>query len=639
MGIGDKVPHSSIEYRPEVDGLRAIAVLAVIFFHGEIPGFTGGFVGVDVFFVISGYLITSIILKEREKTGGFSLVGFYERRARRILPALFCVLLASIPFALLLLPPAELKDFAESLISTTFFTSNILFFMEAGYFSGPAQLKPLLHTWSLALEEQFYLLFPLLMMLGWRARQAYYVGILIVLGLGSLLLAHWGASAKPIATFYLLPTRGWELLVGVFVAYALRGPQPWPGTMTPHQSNAITALGLGAICVSIFWFDKETPFPSLYGLLPTLGTAVILLFAKPGQLVASLLSARPMIFMGLISYSLYLWHQPAFAFARLWTGQRLGPVEHVAVFGLVFGLSYLSWRFVELPFRSKRGFSRQRIFTLSGAVAMLVSFVGVIVLLTNGLSMRYPYPSKALLKTQDEHALYVTRYAPIYHWRPFQESDEREKLLIIGDSFAKDILNILIESWQHRTYQISMHTIAAACGNLMLQDYEAIREVVKPACLRPGSALYGNGRYEAPEVQALLAQADHVWLISNWANWLMPHLQTSLRNIRGVTSARITVFGPKEFYPPDSLSMLYLSPGERADIRTTPSMNYRKRYKALRQATNEVEFQDFLLMHCGETMHCPEFTENGDPLSFDGTHLTPEGARYFAKLLFSQEAP
>ena len=210
-----------MKYRREIDGLRAVAVLPVIFFHSGFEIFSGGFVGVDVFFVISGYLITTIIINEMDG-GTFSLLNFYERRARRILPALFFVVLCCLPVAWYLLMPLEMKDFSQSLVAVATFSSNILFWRESGYFSAPSELKPLLHTWSLAVEEQFYILFPLFLMAAWRFGKRAIVWALVVVSVISMTLAQWGAYNHPSAAFYLLPARAWELLIGSLAAFYLQ---------------------------------------------------------------------------------------------------------------------------------------------------------------------------------------------------------------------------------------------------------------------------------------------------------------------------------------------------------------------------------------------------------------------------------
>ena len=207
-----------MKYRPEIDGLRALAVVPVILFHAGFEYFRGGFVGVDVFFVISGYLITTIIVSEQE-AGTFSLLNFYERRARRILPALFLVMLVSTIAAYFWLAAPDLKDFSRSLMAVSVYLSNFLFLQETGYWDTEGELKPLLHTWSLAVEEQYYLLFPPFLMLMWRYRKRWMFGSILVIGVISLLASQWGSHRFPSANFFLLPTRAWELAIGAGIAF------------------------------------------------------------------------------------------------------------------------------------------------------------------------------------------------------------------------------------------------------------------------------------------------------------------------------------------------------------------------------------------------------------------------------------
>ena len=332
-----------MHYRPEIDGLRAVAVLPVILFHAGIPGFSGGFVGVDVFFVISGYLITSILIKDLD-AGNFSLTRFYERRARRILPALSFVMLCCLPFAWAWMIPTDLANFGQSLIAVSVFASNILFWKESSYFAAAAEEKPLLHTWSLAVEEQFYLLFPLVIWALWRfGRQPIFWLIVLVTG-ASLALSELGWRFKPDANFYLIPTRAWEFMIGALCALSAARQKP---------SHILGLVGLGMILAAIVIFDKSTPFPSLYALVPVIGTALVIQYGGAGSLAGRLLSLKPMVAIGLISYSAYLWHQPLFAFARL----RLTEAPSLEVLLILSALSLVlaafSWRFVEQPFRRK----------------------------------------------------------------------------------------------------------------------------------------------------------------------------------------------------------------------------------------------------------------------------------------------
>jgi peptidoglycan/LPS O-acetylase OafA/YrhL len=348
-----------LDYRREIDGLRALAVLPVILFHAGFETFSGGFVGVDVFFVISGYLITTIILAELEQ-GKFSIVNFYERRARRILPALFLVMLVCIPFAWFWLLPSDMKDFSQSLVAVSVFASNVLFWRESGYFDTAAELKPLLHTWSLAVEEQYYVLFPLFLMLFWKFGKLW---ILVTLGLvfvASLAVAQWAAYAKPAAAFYLLPTRGWELLIGAFAAFYLS--QSNRKDFGKGLSEFGGWLGVALILYTVFAYSKTTPFPGFYALVPTIGTVLIILFATQQTTVGKFVGNKAFVGVGLISYSAYLWHQPLFAFARQIgvSDSEVGIFLALSITSIF--LAYLSWKYVEAPFRNKALVGKKTVF-------------------------------------------------------------------------------------------------------------------------------------------------------------------------------------------------------------------------------------------------------------------------------------
>lgn len=381
------VHNPAIAYRPEIDGLRAVAVLPVILFHSGLHVFSGGFVGVDVFFVISGYLITSIILAEM-MAGTFSIVTFYERRARRILPSLFVMMLVSLPLAWLILDPPDFKYFSKSLVAVPLFSSNLLFWLESGYFDAAAELKPLLHTWTLAVEEQYYVFFPLILMLFWKLGRASIVALLAIGASASLIAAQVGASQASSGSFYLLHARAWELLVGSFVAFYFS----WrPRAAEAHGAvNQIAcAVGLALIVYAVFAFDSSTPFPGLNALVPTMGAALIIVFCTSRTWVGQLLSSRAFVFIGLISYSAYLWHQPVFAFARQNTLREPPIWMMLGLAGFSLILAYLSWRYVEQVFRKRNVLTRNRVFAM-GAVgsAMFVAF-GLVGYLNNGFNQRF----------------------------------------------------------------------------------------------------------------------------------------------------------------------------------------------------------------------------------------------------------
>ena len=360
-----------MKYRAEIDGLRALAVVPVILFHAGFELFSGGFVGVDVFFVISGYLITTILIEDLENQR-FSLVNFYERRARRILPALFFVMFVCIPFAWMWMLPSQMKDFSQSLVAVSLFASNILFWRKSGYFDAAAEEKPLLHTWSLAVEEQYYVLFPIFLFLAWRYGKNRVFWMIVVMASISLLLSEWGWRNKATANFYLAPTRAWELFAGSIAAFIVQ-------KNGVRKDNFLALLGLAAIIFSIFAYDENTPFPSVYALVPVLGVVLLILYADKDTLTAKLLGTKALVGIGLISYSAYLWHQPLLAFARI----RYGDPQSISMMGMILlcslFLAYLSWKYIEIPFRNKTTISKLRIFfvsTIGMGLFMIMGFLG-----------------------------------------------------------------------------------------------------------------------------------------------------------------------------------------------------------------------------------------------------------------------
>lgn len=358
-------PHA---YRPEIDGLRAVAIIPVVAFHAKVPGFGGGFAGVDVFFVISGYLITRIILADLA-AGQFSLAGFFERRARRILPPIFPVLLASTLAAWAILTPPDFHQFAQSLAATALFGVNFLFARSADYFYTQEGFTPLIHMWSLAVEEQFYLLFPLLLLALWKVNRRLIGPVILALLLASLVLASLAAPRYPLLAFYLLPTRGWELAAGALCALAI-------GHVRPHATLALAGLAL--IVAGFALITPETPVPGPMLLLPVGGAAMVILFARPDNVTGRLLALPPLVGIGLVSFGVYLWHQPLFAFAHY---QWLGPLPvwmSAAIVTVALLLAAGSWRWLEQPVRRRQILStRARLAGLCLAASLMAAALGV----------------------------------------------------------------------------------------------------------------------------------------------------------------------------------------------------------------------------------------------------------------------
>lgn len=377
---------SSLAYRADIDGLRTLAVVPVVLYHAGF-GLSGGFVGVDVFFVISGYLITSLLIADLD-AGRFSLPDFYERRARRIFPALFVMIAATIVLGYALMIPSDFEAFGKSVAATTVFGANIWFYLQVGYFTEAAELKPLLHTWSLGVEEQYYVVFPLVLWLAWRvARPAGVFAGLVVLAAVSLVAAQAALRTQPDAAFYLPHLRAWELLAGSLLALAVA--RRWlPAGAGGGAISVLSLLGLAAILGPVVAYGPETPFPGLAAVLPCLGATIIIATGGMARTpVAWLLSLKPMVFIGKLSYSLYLWHWPPIAFVFYKTG-GLTMGQGAACVLVALLLSYLSWRFVEQPFRNRARISGRMIFTLSAAAMTVFVAVGGFLAVANGLPGR-----------------------------------------------------------------------------------------------------------------------------------------------------------------------------------------------------------------------------------------------------------
>ncbi|WP_088184465.1 acyltransferase family protein [Sphingobium sp. Z007] len=390
-------PHAAGRYRRDIDGLRALAILPVLLFHAHVPGFSGGYVGVDIFFVISGYLITGIIAREVDD-GRFSLVRFYERRFRRIMPALALMILVVLGCAAWLYLPGDLEGVPRSALAATLFASNLWFFTDTGYFSGGADVKPLLHTWSLAVEEQYYIGFPILLMLLARYAPRWRTGVVTAIAAGSLALAIVMQRDTSGFTFYLLPTRAWELFAGALLALGAV-----PVIRARWLREAIAGCGLIAVVLAVALYDRTTTFPGFTALAPVLGAAA-LIHAAPGTHIGRMLGWRPLVGVGLISYSLYLWHWPLIVFTEYATDRALAGGTQIAIIGASLLAGTLSWRLVECPFRDSRRVPARAIFLFTGAAMGLLCPLALGLLAMGGWPARFAPQVLAQIAGQKDFA-------------------------------------------------------------------------------------------------------------------------------------------------------------------------------------------------------------------------------------------
>ncbi|WP_066665130.1 MULTISPECIES: acyltransferase family protein [unclassified Sphingomonas] len=441
-----------MERRNDIDGLRAVAVLGVVLHHAGLAALPGGFVGVDVFFVISGFLISRIIT-DGVADGSFSLAHFYERRARRILPALIPVVALSLIAGYWLLLPDDYENLGQSAVATLVFANNVLLTLTSGYWDLAATFKPLLHTWSLGVEEQFYIAYPLLALLVLRRRPRLFAPMLAGAITISLLLSVGLSARQPDASFYLIHTRAWELLLGALTAWRL------PRTPRPERVARMLALaGLAMIIGAMVLIDERAPYPGWRALLPCVGTALILRYGTASGLAQRVLGWGPLVLIGLASYSIYLWHQPLFAFARALsvTPPGAGVMAALTLATLVIGTA--SWRWIEQPFRDARVWPLRPFLTLGIGAVALAGAAALTVSITSGVPQRVPGMG---LGTGD----YAAYNNSAFRFQKDRFDDPaRPNLLVVGNSMARDMVNMLVESRRFDRYEIVYRTDANLCG-------------------------------------------------------------------------------------------------------------------------------------------------------------------------------
>ncbi|MGK9167093.1 acyltransferase [Inquilinus limosus] len=620
----------SIGYRKDIDGLRAVAVVPVVLYHAGISLLGGGFVGVDVFFVISGYLITSILANDIE-TDRFSIVSFYERRARRIFPALFTMMLiSSIVFTIIMLS-SDLLAFAKSIIAAVSFTSNILFYREFGYFAVSSAFKPLLHTWSLAVEEQFYILFPILLyVLSKAGRWKRNATLTAIVGL-SLAINVWGIAYHPNATFYLLPARAWELLLGSLLALNVI---PAPATRGLREIAA--ALGLALIAYSVLTLTSADPFPGWNAAPPCIGAALIIWAGAGGKsLGGRLLGLRPVVFIGKISYSLYLWHWPIIVFVKYSTSRELSEGETGLVITLSLAAAVLSWRYIEQPFRGRGSpFSRRWIFSCSAAATALLLSIGAATYVAKGWPQRFPEAIPIIEKYaayKPGGELLRSRTCFLHEDQSFAEypvdtcyGGEAPDILIWGDSQAAQLYRGLSVKAADAALSVGQATYAACLPVLGLDHntYPGCAEfndrTVDLIRSRPPKTVVLGGRWETLQDQRDVSK-----------------LEDTIAALRKIGAAVLVVGQSPSFFAP--AYALYIR-GMRSGSTDAPvaGNDHTEINRWIADAADRGGASFFApdSLFCNGTM-CRIQTD-GTLLFWDRLHLTIEGSEYVGAKLFEQ---
>ena len=642
---------STVAYRPDIDGLRAIAVLAVVLYHFDVVGVRGGFVGVDVFFVISGYLITGIIQSELAR-GEFTLARFYERRARRIFPALFVMLLATMVAGIFLLLPSDLGRLGQATIATILFVSNGLYYERSGYFDEGSDFNPLLHTWSLGVEEQFYVGLPLLLMLVHRYKPAWLVRVIAVCALLSFVAC---VLAQPIVAkmvFFLSPFRAWELLLGALLA--LGAVRQFRNETLRQAASAVALIVLLAAVASM---RAGVDFPGWKAAIPVVATAVLLHAGAGGRSWAvALLSSRPLVFVGLISYSLYLWHWPLLVFVKYRQAMAsLSMVQMLSLFMVALLLASASYRWVEQPFRRWRkdgqASARSYVFAASGLGAVLLIGIGVGLMATHGLPQRV---SSAVLAL-DQARLPVIPYLECDGKPPSIErracrigADGTNRMVLVwGDSWSMAWAPALDEVLKHEG-RPGLLAVRSACAPLL-----GVNNRKLPACRQHNAQVLAWIRENRPE---------RVYLIGAWPAWTIDIVGYPLEDVSGVQGNEF-IFGAA--YPrtlkaikPYVKDILVLAPtpgapkflpyqmalvdwtGVSPPARITradfdkESSNF---WKAARAPVAGVRMIDPATWFCDQAT-C-RYLERGSLLYRDGHHISLDGAHFVARHLMEINRP
>ncbi|WP_446743700.1 acyltransferase family protein [Silvibacterium acidisoli] len=616
-------PLPKVGYRADIDGLRAVAVLSVVFAHLGFSRTQGGYVGVDVFFVISGYLIGSHILSQfRNST--FSIVSFYERRTRRIIPALVAMLVVASVCAYHYLLPSELLDYARSLMSAALSVSNIYFWTKSGYFAGLATTKPLLHTWSLGVEEQFYIFFPLFLLVVVKWFSAHLKLAIGFVAAVSFAISAYGAYHFPDATFYLAHTRAWELLIGSLIWLRV-----FPELKSRVARELIAALGLGLILFAVFTYTAKTPFPGVAALAPCLGAAFIIAAGQDGpSFVGRVLSWKPIVFIGLISYSLYLWHWPliVFQWQASWLGTYSPKVAKFLIIGVSLVLGTLSWMFVERPFRTgKLKLNGGALFAAAGAVIALFVAAGVTTVHAKGFASRFPENVQRLESYIDYKPNY--REGQCY----FSSADSRVSLdqaaclavsstkrnvIIVGDSHAAQLWYGFDKTFPNLNI---MEATASGCRGVVHSEGGAY-------CVHLMNDIFSQ--------YIPTHRIDTLVLASQWEAKDLSAIAETVEWARA-RNIKVLLFGPIIHYDQSLPRILALSAdrkseGTLADHEVAGVKVLDARMKELARSTWKVPYVSYFDLLCADGP-CISLVDGGVPLQFDQSHLTSEGSEYVAQ--------
>ncbi|WP_114945084.1 acyltransferase family protein [Microvirga calopogonii] len=619
-------------YRPDIDGLRAVAVLAVLLFHFQVWPFTGGFVGVDIFFVISGYLISKIILNGAEAEA-FSFADFYTRRSRRLLPALLVTIAGTYTAGFFFFAAPDFLPLSRATLAAVLTVSNIFYWIQADYFDTAAILKPLLHTWSLAVEFQFYLVWPafLFVLARTRSRRTVLIGITLAAGV-SFAISVLMLKKDPTGVFYLTPFRIYEFALGGMVVFLkpLRLPQ-W-------LSEVLYSAGFAAVLVAVFVYSERTRFPGYAALVPALGAAAMIQSGSAAR-SASLLQSAPMRRIGAISYSLYLVHWPLWVFTRYIVSRELTAIEVALLIATTFASAFVLYQIVETTFRRpKTGrLSPPHAFNLACVVvSVLIMVPAVGSWIGKGWAWRMPQ-AVGQIGTFDEKAVrkYLFRQYELVEGKSF--TTEKKRIYVIGDSQAADLVNMLFEADRNNGAEVVSGRVVMECGVPYISEANEKtfwtvenRHTIKnpafiPECRRQMQAVLNS---------PALTKADAVVIAMLWFPESVEHLSAAVAEIQRHTGAEIYVLGRKDL---SQSSVEIVNKYKKlegienfASRRILPETT---RINAMLSGMFGNRYVDMMSIVCPAANRCHVLTDDRKPIFYDTAHFTKEGASFMGRLL------
>jgi peptidoglycan/LPS O-acetylase OafA/YrhL len=631
----------SISYRPEIDGLRALAVVPVLLYHAQL-GAPGGFVGVDVFFVISGYLITSLLLKTMTEAP-LDLLEFWERRVRRLFPALAVVTLATLVAGWFLLLPADYKALGESVCWQTLLSSNIFFWRQTSYFDGVANLKPLLHTWSLAVEEQFYLLYPLMLIGFAKLRRPIGRLIFLLLCVTSFTVSVVGVAHHSQAAFFLLPSRIWELGLGAIVA-AL----PQTIRLSAWIDELASWIGLATILYAISFYNTAIPFPGLAALLPCGGAALFIRSNVPRLTNAGkLFSWRPIVFIGLISYSLYLWHWPILAFSNYWALNPLSVPIRIGLLILCFLIATASWKYIELPFR-RRGRVRRRVtvFVLALATASILLLLGLGISGFNGVEFR-------LTDAVNRFANGPLDFNAVFNSGLSLQDAEAGRFVSLGSTGSDAPIHLLV--WGDSHAMAALPALDYLCSEYSVRGVAATHAQTPPLLAYVSEGIYSLGQ-DSPEYGSAVIrfikahQIPNVLLIARWKDYragksLKFHIALT-KTLTELQNCRVKIWIMQEvpnfsWDVPKALARagLFNNDPEKLNL---PLSSYFKQVADEEHEFSQAAASDILVLNPGQYLTkgvIVPLSEKGFPIYQDRQHLTIHGAMLLRPMFLPLFAP